>query len=109
MAEIHILNSETIDKIAAGEVVERPSSVVKELVENAIDAGATAITVEAKDGGIEFIRVTDTGCGMEKEQLRKAFLRHATSKIESAEDLMRISSLGFRGEALSSIAAVSKV
>ncbi len=109
MAEIHILNSETIDKIAAGEVVERPSSVVKELVENAIDAGATAITVEAKDGGIEFIRVTDNGCGMEKEQLRKAFLRHATSKIESAEDLMRISSLGFRGEALSSIAAVSKV
>ena len=109
MAEIHILNSETIDKIAAGEVVERPSSVVKELVENAIDAGATAITVEAKDGGIEFIRVTDNGCGMEKEQLRKAFLRHATSKIERAEDLMRISSLGFRGEALSSIAAVSKV
>lgn len=109
MAEIHILNSETIDKIAAGEVVERPSSVVKELVENAIDAGATAITVEAKDGGIEFIRVTDNGCGMEKEQPRKAFLRHATSKIESAEDLMRISSLGFRGEALSSIAAVSKV
>lgn len=109
MAEIHILNSETIDKIAAGEVVERPSSVVKELVENAIDAGATAITVEAKDGGIEFIRVTDNGCGMEKEQLRKAFLRHATSKIESAEDLTRISSLGFRGEALSSIAAVSKV
>lgn len=109
MAEIHILNSETIDKIAAGEVVERPSSVVKELVENAIDAGATAITVEARDGGIEFIRVTDNGCGMEKEQLRKAFLRHATSKIESAEDLTRISSLGFRGEALSSIAAVSKV
>lgn len=109
MAEIHVLNSETIDKIAAGEVVERPSSVVKELVENAIDAGATAITVEAKDGGIEFIRVTDNGCGMEKEQLRKAFLRHATSKIESAEDLTRISSLGFRGEALSSIAAVSKV
>ncbi|MDE6640974.1 MAG: DNA mismatch repair endonuclease MutL [Acetatifactor sp.] len=109
MAQIHILDSETIDKIAAGEVVERPSSVVKELVENAIDAGASAVTVEVKDGGIEFIRVTDNGCGMEREQLRTAFLRHATSKIENAEDLMRISSLGFRGEALSSIAAVSKV
>ena len=109
MAQIHILDSETIDKIAAGEVVERPSSVVKELVENAIDAGATAITVEVKDGGIEFIRVTDNGCGMERKQLRTAFLRHATSKIENAEDLMRISSLGFRGEALSSIAAVAKV
>lgn len=109
MAQIHILNSETIDKIAAGEVVERPSSVVKELVENAIDAGASAITVEAKEGGIDFIRVTDNGCGMEKGQLRQAFLRHATSKIEDAEDLTRISSLGFRGEALSSIAAVSKV
>ncbi len=109
MAQIHILDSETVDKIAAGEVVERPASVVKELVENAIDAGATAITVEAKEGGIEFIRVTDNGAGMEREQLRKAFLRHATSKIECAEDLNRVSSLGFRGEALSSIAAVSKV
>lgn len=109
MAEIHILDSETIDKIAAGEVVERPSSVVKELVENAIDAGAGAVTVEAKDGGIEFIRVTDNGCGMEAGQLRTAFLRHATSKIENASDLARISSLGFRGEALSSIAAVAKV
>ena len=109
MAQIHVLDSETIDKIAAGEVVERPSSVVKELVENAIDAGADAITVEAKDGGIEFIRVTDNGCGMEREQLRTAFLRHATSKIENAGDLIRISSLGFRGEALSSIAAVAKV
>lgn len=109
MAQIHILDSETVDKIAAGEVVERPSSVVKELVENAIDAGATAITVEAKDGGIEFLRVTDNGCGMERGQLRTAFLRHATSKIENAEDLSRISSLGFRGEALSSIAAVSRV
>jgi len=109
MKQIHILDSETIDKIAAGEVVERPASVVKELVENAIDAGATAITVEAKDGGIEFIRVTDNGEGIEQEQLRTAFLRHATSKIENAEDLVRISSLGFRGEALSSIAAVSKV
>lgn len=109
MTQIHVLDSETIDKIAAGEVVERPSSVVKELVENAIDAGATAITVEARDGGIEFIRVTDNGCGMEREQLRTAFLRHATSKIETSEDLTRISSLGFRGEALSSISAVSKV
>lgn len=107
--QIHILDSETIDKIAAGEVVERPSSVVKELVENAIDAGATAITVEAKDGGIEFIRVTDNGEGIEREQIRTAFLRHATSKIGNADDLTRISSLGFRGEALSSIAAVSKV
>lgn len=109
MAQIHVLDSETIDKIAAGEVVERPSSVVKELVENAIDAGATAVTVEIKDGGIEFIRVTDNGAGMEREQLRTAFLRHATSKIADASDLMRISSLGFRGEALSSIAAVAKV
>nr|WP_296456791.1 DNA mismatch repair endonuclease MutL [uncultured Acetatifactor sp.] len=109
MAQIHILDSETIDKIAAGEVVERPSSVVKELVENAIDAGAGAVTVEVKGGGIEFIRVTDNGCGMEGSQLRRAFLRHATSKIEDAEDLTRISSLGFRGEALSSIAAVAKV
>jgi len=106
--QIHILDSETIDKIAAGEVVERPASVVKELVENSIDAGATSITVEAKDGGVEFIRVTDNGAGIDREQLRTAFLRHATSKIDNAEDLIRISSLGFRGEALSSIAAVSK-
>ena len=109
MAQIHILDSETIDKIAAGEVVERPCSVVKELVENAIDAGATAITVETRAGGTEMIRVTDNGGGMEREQIRMAFLRHATSKLGSAEDLSRISSLGFRGEALSSIAAVSKV
>lgn len=109
MANIHVLDSETIDKIAAGEVVERPSSVVKELVENAMDAGATSIAVEIKEGGIEFIRVTDNGCGMEREQIQKAFLRHATSKIDSAEDLTHIHSLGFRGEALSSIAAVSRV
>lgn len=109
MPDIHVLDSETIDKIAAGEVVERPASVVKELVENSIDAGATAVTVEIRDGGIEFIRVTDNGCGMDADQIRKAFLRHATSKIGSADDLMRLHSLGFRGEALSSIAAVSKV
>ncbi len=109
MPEIHVLDSETIDKIAAGEVVERPSSVVKELVENALDAGADAITVEIRDGGISLIRVTDNGCGMEKDQVEKAFLRHATSKIEKAEDLSKIHSLGFRGEALSSIAAVSQV
>ena len=109
MAEIHVLDSETIDKIAAGEVVERPSSVVKELVENALDAGANAITVEIRGGGIDMIRVTDNGAGMEKEQVRKAFLRHATSKIESADDLNCIHSLGFRGEALSSIGAVAQV
>ena len=109
MAQIHLLDSETIDKIAAGEVIERPASIVKELVENAIDAGATAVTVEIKEGGIEFIRVTDNGCGMERDQIKTAFLRHATSKIYSAEDLLSISSLGFRGEALSSIAAVTKV
>lgn len=109
MAAIHVLDDNTIDKIAAGEVVERPASVIKELVENAMDAGAKAITVEIKEGGIEFIRVTDDGGGIEKAQVRNAFLRHATSKIQDATDLMRLQSLGFRGEALSSIAAVSKV
>lgn len=109
MAAIHVLDDNTIDKIAAGEVVERPASVIKELVENAMDAGAKAITVEIKEGGIEFIRVTDDGGGIDKTQVRNAFLRHATSKIQDATDLMRLQSLGFRGEALSSIAAVSKV
>lgn len=109
MAQIQVLDSGTIDKIAAGEVVERPLSVVKELVENALDAGSAAITVETKDGGIEFIRVTDNGNGIGANQVRNAFLRHATSKIRCAEDLGHIASLGFRGEALSSIAAVSRV
>ena len=109
MRKIAVLDQNTIDKIAAGEVVERPSSVVKELVENAIDAGATAITVEITDGGKKLIRITDNGSGMEAEQVPLAFLRHATSKIEKVEDLTHIASLGFRGEALSSIAAVSQV
>lgn len=109
MPTITLLDQQTIDKIAAGEVVERPSSVVKELVENAIDAKATAVTVEIKEGGISFIRITDNGCGIEKEQVPLAFLRHSTSKIKSVEDLLSISSLGFRGEALSSIAAVAQV
>lgn len=105
---IRVLDKATIDKIAAGEVIERPSSVVKELLENAIDAGSTAVTVEIKDGGTSFIRVTDNGCGIPKEEVRMAYMRHATSKIEHAEDLNSILSLGFRGEALSTIAAVSQ-
>ena len=109
MPVIHLLSQSTIDKIAAGEVVERPLSVVKELTENAIDAGADAITVEIKEGGISLIRVTDNGCGIEKDQVKKAFLRHATSKITSIDDLNFVKSLGFRGEALSSIAAVAQV
>ena len=109
MPQIQLLDEQTIDKIAAGEVVERPSSVVKELVENAIDARATAVTVEIKDGGTTLIRITDNGCGIEKEQIPIAFYRHSTSKIRSVEDLITISSLGFRGEALSSIAAVAQV
>ena len=109
MANIQVLDQITIDKIAAGEVIERPSSIVKELVENAIDAKATAVTVEIKEGGISFIRITDNGCGIPKEEVPLAFLRHSTSKIRCVEDLSGISSLGFRGEALSSIAAISQV
>ncbi|MGN0298605.1 MAG: DNA mismatch repair endonuclease MutL [Lachnospiraceae bacterium] len=109
MAHIEVLDQATINQIAAGEVVERPSSVVKELVENAIDAGATAITIEIKNGGIDLIRITDNGCGIPKEEVRVAFLRHSTSKIRKAADLFDISTLGFRGEALSSIAAVAQV
>jgi len=109
MAKINILDDETINRIAAGEVVERPSSVVKELVENAVDAGATSVSVEIKDGGISYIRITDNGSGIEKGDIKKAFMRHATSKIDSGASLLDIHSLGFRGEALSSIAAVSKV
>ncbi len=109
MSKIQVLDPITIDKIAAGEVIERPASVVKELVENAIDAGATAIVVEIKEGGISFMRITDNGCGIDREDVRSAFLRHSTSKIRSVEDLVHIGSLGFRGEALSSISAVSQV
>lgn len=109
MAQINILDDSTINKIAAGEVVERPVSVVKELVENSIDSGAKNISIEIKGGGIDYIRVTDNGAGIERDSIPNAFLRHATSKINSIEDLMTVSSLGFRGEALSSIAAVCDV
>ena len=109
MAKIQLLDQKTIDNIAAGEVIERPASVVKELVENAVDAKANAITVEIKDGGMTLIRVTDNGVGIPKDEVKTAFLRHATSKIRSVEDLLSVSSLGFRGEALSSISAVAQV
>ena len=106
---IRILDAATVGRIAAGEVVERPSSVVKELIENALDAGATSITVEIKGGGIDYLRVTDNGCGIEPGQVRLAFENHATSKLQRAEQLDDIRTLGFRGEALPSIAAVSKI
>ncbi len=109
MKQIQVLDTLTINKIAAGEVVERPASVVKELIENSIDAGASAVTVEIKEGGMAFIRITDNGSGIAKEQVKTAFLRHATSKIKHMEDLLEVLSLGFRGEALASIAAVAQV
>lgn len=109
MPFIHVLDEATINQIAAGEVVERPSALVKELIENAMDAGATAITAEIKEGGLSFIRITDNGSGIAKEDIPLAFLRHATSKIRTAEDLLSVTSLGFRGEALSSIASVAQV
>ena len=107
--EIRLLTEETISRISAGEVIERPLNVVKELVENSIDAGSTAITIEIRDGGISMIRVTDNGCGIERDQIARAFIRHATSKITDVDDLSHLSSLGFRGEALASIAAVAQV
>ena len=109
MSRIHVLDSYTANRIAAGEVVERPASVVKELLENAIDAGATAVTIETKGGGLESIRVSDNGIGINADDVATAFLPHATSKIATTDDLFSINTLGFRGEALPSIAAVSKV
>ena len=109
MGKIHVLDKHIAELIAAGEVVERPSSVIKEVVENSIDAGATAITVEIKQGGITFMRVTDNGCGIAREDVSNAFVRHATSKVRVQDDLDRIGTLGFRGEALASISAVSRV
>lgn len=108
MPHIQVLDQITIDKIAAGEVIERPASIVKELVENAIDAKAAAVVVEIQEGGISFIRITDNGSGIPREDVPNAFLRHSTSKIRSVDDLTHVASLGFRGEALSSIAAVTK-
>ena len=109
MPKIERLSSHVADLIAAGEVVERPGSVIKELVENAIDAGATALTVEIQNGGMLYMRVTDNGCGIAEEDVETAFLRHATSKLKDARGLEAISTLGFRGEALAAIAAVSKI
>ena len=107
--KIRLLSDEVIGKIAAGEVVERPAAAIKEMVENSLDAGATAVTVEIRDGGISYFRVTDNGSGIPQSEVRMAFERHATSKISNAQDLVAIQTLGFRGEALASIAAVSKV
>ena len=109
MKKIRLLDAKTINKIAAGEVVESPKSVVKELTENAIDANAGSVTIEIKEGGISYIRITDNGTGIPKEQVKEAFLRHATSKMSQIEDLEHIFTLGFRGEALASIAAVAQV
>ena len=109
MPKINVLDDNTINKIAAGEVIERPSSIIKELVENSIDAGADFITVEIENGGKDLIKIIDNGCGIEHDDINKAFMRHATSKISRAEDLYDLHSLGFRGEALASIAAVSKL
>ena len=109
LSKVKLLSKETSELIAAGEVIERPSSVIKELIENSIDSGADNITVEIKNGGISYIRVTDNGCGMEQDDVKMAFLRHATSKIASKDDLNNIHTLGFRGEALASICAVAKV
>ena len=108
MPKVHVLDKELAELIAAGEVIERPSSVIKELVENSIDSGASAITVEIKQGGISYIRITDNGCGMSFEDVPTAFLRHATSKLNVKDDLNRIMTLGFRGEALASVCAVAK-
>ena len=109
MGNIVLLDDNTINKIAAGEVIERPASVVKELMENSIDAGATVINVEIKNGGISYIRITDNGKGFAPDDMEIAFERHATSKIRKAEDLETVTSMGFRGEALASIASISKV
>ena len=110
MAKITVLDDDTINQIAAGEVIERPAgSSERRLVENSIDAGANAITVEIKEGGISLIRITDNGTGIDEEDMPFVFLRHSTSKIQTAEDLLSVTSLGFRGEALSSIAAISQV
>ena len=109
MAKIQVLDKHVAELIAAGEVVERPASVVKELMENTIDAGAKHVTVEIRDGGVSYIRITDDGCGIHREDVPTAFLRHATSKVRTEEDLTSIGTLGFRGEALASVAAVAKV
>ena len=109
MGKIHILDEATINKIAAGEVIERPASIVKELVENSIDAGAASVSIEIQEGGKSFINVSDNGCGIMKEDTEQVFFRHATSKIKDSADIQGIRTLGFRGEAMASIAAVSEV